>query len=273
MLWFTGLCLLLFAVAKLWEYHFTPRKAAQEIVADTKAIYSDRHDFAEVSARDTAFRHLDHAFYERALSEFTAGGFRYLADMEDRTLSRQFPQMRTFVRMFVGDEGATSGAAFHAKVRGWMRLLKLVGLLPARPFYFDLETEFSDGTFIVTTNTLGADLSAEVPGVERQAVPQNTLLPEMLRTHRSAVERKREDAVFPLKMHSVGEVWAMQHRLQEVKNAAKAALGFVDHEQIARVMARVPADDSPSQARKDEAFTAELIRLRQQNFSGRSENA
>lgn len=270
MIWFAVICLVLFVAPKIWEWYFTPQQAAQQIVADTKAVYSDRHEFAEVSASSACFRDLDHGFYARAKSHFEAEGFRYLVDMEDQTLSRQYPKMRTFVRMFVSGDHAVSGAAFHAKVRGWMHLLKWIGL-PANPFYYDLETEFADGTFVVTTNTLGADLSADVAGVERQPFPSTTHLSEMVHAHRLAVERRCGEGTLPVRMYSVAEIWAMQHRLQDLKNAAKAELGYVDHEQIARVMAQNPGNDSFAQAGKDEEFAAELVRLRQQNFSGRAD--
>ena len=274
MFWFGLACVLLFLASKIWESYFTPEKAAREIVADTKAIYTARHKFAEVSASAPCFRDLDHGFYARAQAEFDAEGFRYLGDIEDRTVSRQFPKMRTFVRLFLGDGGSISGNAYHGKVRGfWMRLLKLVGLLPAKPFYIDLETEFSDRSFVATSNTLGADLSAEVPGILRQTFAQSTPLAEMVQAHRLVIDRRSAEGIMPLRIYSVGEAWEMQHRLQEVKNAAKAELGYVDHQQIGRVMAQTPGDDSFAQAAKDEAFAAELVRLRQQNFSARSSDA
>ena len=271
MFWWLIISIVLFFGPKIWDSYFTPRKAAQEIVADTMAVYSVRHDFAEVSAAAAEFKDLDHGFYARAKAEFEQAGFRYLVDMEDRTLTRQYPKMRTFVRLFLGDGGTISGAAFHGKVRGfWMRLLKFAGMLPARPLYFDLETEFADGTFLVTTNSFGAGFSS-FAGIEQQAFSQTTSLDAMTQAHRAAVEQRCSEGTMPLRMYSVGEVWAMQHRLQDLKNAAKEALGYVDHEQIARVMAETPTSDPLAQADKDEEFAAELVRLRQHHFSGRAD--
>ncbi len=107
-------------------------------------------------------------------------------------------------------------------------------------------------------------------GIERQALPQTASTDELVEAHRGRVEARCGDGAVPRPMYSIGELWEMQHRLQELKNAAKARLGFVDHEQIAAVMAQTSAGDSFEQARKDEEFAAELIRLRQQNFSDRS---
>ena len=270
MLWFALICVVVFFAPKIWEWYFTPQYAAEEIVADTKALYSQRHDFVEVSASSRRFRDLDHRFYARAKSQFEALGFGYLVDMEDQTVSRQYPKMRTFVRLFLGEDGAVCGAAFHMKVRGWMRLLKLFGLLPKQAFYFDLETEFSDGTFLVTTNSFGADLSSEVAGIERQPFTQTAELDQMVNAHVRALETRCGEGVLPVRIHSVGEAWEMQHRLQDLKNAAKAGLGYVDHEQIARVMARTPGSESPVEAARDEEFAAALVRLRQDNLSGRT---
>lgn len=237
----------------------TPKGVAQKIVADTKAVYSQQHEFAEVAA--SSFPDLDQSYYERMKEEFESFGFRYLVDTEDRTANRQYPRMRTFLRCFLGDGGAISGAAYHLKVRGGhLRFLQLIGVLPRQPYYIDLETELSDGTFVVTSNTFGGDLSSPVPGIGSNRYPQDVSLGVMLKSHRSQLASQAAAGSAPRVMRSVTDLWAMQHRLQLLKNAHKAGLGYVDHEQIAGALARAGATG------QEEALARELRQLREENL-------
>jgi hypothetical protein len=260
MIWF----LLLVGVIFLAEYLLgslftkTPKRAAQEIVADTKALYSQQHEFAEVAA--SSFPDVDQSYYERMKGEFESLGFRYLVDMEDRTANRQYPRMRTFLRCFLGDGGAISGAVYHLKLRGHFRFLQLVGILPRQPYFIDLETELSDGTFVATSNTLGGDLSSPVPGISYKRCPQHVSLGVMLESHRSQLASQAAAGSAPRVMRSVPDLWAMQHRLQLLKNAHKAGLGYVDHEQIAGALARAGASG------QEEALARELRQLREENL-------
>lgn len=238
---------------------FTPKRAARRIVANSKALYAAPHEFAEIRAAD--FRDLDHQFYNRAQSELEACGFRHLADIENLTGSRQMPAMRTFIRALSGDHRSTSAGIYQIKFRGFYRLLQLAGVLAQKPFFIDLESEFSDGTFLATSNTSGHDLSSAVPVVQRQSLPQGTPIAQLVAAHREQFARQCQEGRTATKFGSLAELLAMQHRLQEAKNRHKRSLGYVDGEQTARIAARhLNAEDNHELA-------LELKALRAQNLA------
>jgi hypothetical protein len=238
---------------------FTPKRAARKIVETSKAIYSRPHEFAEVRAAD--FRDLDLAFYNRAQAELEAFGFRHVADIEDLTATRQFPGMRTFIRALAGDSGSTSAGIYQLKFRGFYRLLQLVGVLPKKPFFIDLETEFSDGTFLATSNTRGTDLSSDVPGIQRQIFPAETPIAQLVAAHREQSGPQCQEGRIATKVGCLAEIRALQNRLQEAKNRHKKNLGYVDAEQTARIAAKF------GNAEDNHALALELRALRAQNLA------
>ena len=257
MSWF-WFCIFVFAASEIWR-RISAKGLARKIVNDSKALYSNRHEFAEVRAAD--FRDLNHQFYNRAQAELEAFGFRYLADIEDLTLTRQYPGMRTFIRSMTGDHGAISAGIYQLKFRGFYRLLQLLGVLAKKPFYIDLESEFSDGIFLATSNTSGTDLSGDVPGILRQRAPAETSIPELLAAHRKQVARLCQEGRTIIKVDSLAEVQASQHRLQEAKNRHKTSIGHVDAEQLARIAAKHGDPETNHQ------LALELKTLRAQNLT------
>ena len=257
MSWF-WFCIFVFAASEIWR-RISAKGLARKIVKDSKALYSNRHEFAEVRAAD--FRDHNHKFYNRAQAELEAFGFRYLADIEDLTLTRQYPAMRTFIRSMTGDQGSTCAGIYQLKFRGFYRLLQLLGVLAKKPFYVDLESEFSDGIFLATSNTGGTDLSGDVPGILRQKAPAETSIPQLLAAHREQVSRLCQEGRTTIKVNSVTEVRALQHRLQDAKNRHKQSIGHVDAEQVARIAAKHGDPEANHQ------LALELKTLRAQNLA------
>jgi hypothetical protein len=254
-LWFV----LLVVVPLVLQHVFTPKRAARKIVADTKAIYSAPHEIVEIRA--ASFRDLNHRFYDNTRAELEAFGFRYLADIEDLTLSRQFPSMRTFIRALIGDEGTISAGVYQLKFRGFYRLLQLVGLLARKPFFVDLETEFSDGTFVATSNTAGTDLSSPVEEIHRYRLAQAAPVAQLLAVHREQVATRLQKGLIPTRLRSLAEARAMQERIQLAKNRHKQSIGFVDAEMTAKIAA------TTGDAEKNQEVARELKLLRDENLA------
>lgn len=254
-LWFVLLVVVPFILQRI----FTPKRTAQKIVADTKALYSAPHEIVEVRA--ASFRDLDHRFYDTKRAELEAFGFQYVADIEDLTLSRKYPSMRTFIRALTGDQGTISAGIYQLKFRGFYRLLQLVGLLARKPFFVDLETEFSDGTFVATSNTTGTDLSSPVPEIHRYRLEQAVPIAQLLVVHREQVEVRRQKGLIPTRLRSLAEVRAMQDRIQHAKNRHKQSIGFVDAEMTAKIAATVGDEE------KNYELARELKVLRDKNLA------
>jgi hypothetical protein len=186
-------------------------------------------------ANPAEFRFADLSFYDRVEREFGTHGFQTLGDWEDVTVSRTFPQMRTFIRQMVNADGSTVASIYHVKIRGWMKLLTFVGVLPAHMRTMDLESEFADRTFLCSSNTLGQDLSSGVTGIERQTLPVETTPETLLAAHRSKLTQLGETGgQSPVVIRTPGDALAMQHRVQALKNREKQSAGYVDIEQFDR---------------------------------------
>ncbi|MEO6436544.1 MAG: hypothetical protein ABIP55_12405 [Tepidisphaeraceae bacterium] len=206
--------------------------AADQILTTQKALYSGLHEFRQADPRE--FRGADLAFYDNTQKYLERQGFRALGDVEDVTATREFPQMRSFLRVLSGDAGAVTAAVYHVNLRGLFRLMQFFGAVPKQLKIIDLETELSDGTFLVTCNFKGADTTGPVPRITRFQYSSETTAEELLRLHREQVEqaRRRDAAVVPVLARTLEEVLASQNRLQEIKNAHKQKMGFMDSKEL-----------------------------------------
>ena len=238
------------ALAMLWlgfwwltrDLATDPKDAADDIVRMQKALYAQQHEYRVV--RPSEFRDVDIAFYDATQKTFEREQFRFLGDIEDVTATREFPKMRTFLRLMVGDSGTIQLACYHLKMRGFLRLLQLVGALPKNVKTVDLETEMSDGSFIVTANAEGVDTTGAVPRVARFLHPRETEPLELLARHREQIQQacRREPGLAPVHVNTLDELIASQHRLQAIKNAHKASMGYMD----AKELRQIAGEDSPA---------------------------
>src|SRR5688500_5881324 len=76
--------------------------AADDIVRMQKALYAQPHEFRH-GVRADEYPGVDVDFYDRTEQFFRSQQFKLLGDIEDVTATREFPQMRTFLRVMTGD--------------------------------------------------------------------------------------------------------------------------------------------------------------------------
>ena len=212
-----------------------PARAAEDILNQQKALYSGLHEFRAADPRD--FPGADLGFYERTQKTLERNGFRFLGDVEDVTATREFPQMRSFLRVMSGDEGALMAAIYHVRLRGLFRLMQFFGALPKQLKMVDLETELSDGTFIVTCNSRGADTTGAVPKIARFQYSIETTPEELLGLHREQIQQAqiREPGLVPVPARTLNEVLGAQNRVQEIKNAHKQKIGYMDQRELQKI--------------------------------------
>ena len=215
-----------------------PAEAADDIVRMQKALYAEPHEFRTVSPSE--IRGLDVGFYDRTQAFFQSQQFTLLGDIEDITATREFPKMRTFIRVMSGDGGVTQLAVYHLKMRGLYRLLQTFKVMPKNLKMIDLETEMSDGSFIVTANSQGSDTTGAVPRVARFQHPLETPAFDLLTLHRDQVEQamRRDPTLQPVHVNTLEELIASQHRLQAIKNEHKASIGYMDAKEFRQIAGR-----------------------------------
>jgi hypothetical protein len=149
------------------------------------AVYGEPHELVRVSP--AAFGEADLEFYDRARTELEAKGYSWLADVEDLTLSRIYPQSRTFMRLFTDSGRMIRANVYHLHPRGVVvSMLQLVQLYPRHLHVVELCSELA-GTFVVTSNTHGLDRLEPPPEAKVERLPPSTSLLAVVNRHEARI--------------------------------------------------------------------------------------
>jgi hypothetical protein len=224
----SGIAWLTLGAVALFVLHKVPapikkarKAAANRVVELNKAVYgSEPYEYRMVQPLE--FPELDSEFYDRARSWFQAQGFRFLGDRENVTLSRIMPQARTFIRTMVSADGTIFGGAYHVK-------LQRVRGLPAEARVIEFETEFSDGTFVTTSNAPATARTLEVSGIHAERFPGETSADELLRTHRERLAGVAESRppLTATRLKTMDDVISFQRRMQALGATYKHSIGYL----------------------------------------------
>lgn len=141
------------------------------------------HEYVRVDAG--SFAHLDLAYYDRAAAELAKHGFRTVADIEDLTLSRTYPGLRTFIRAMVDDAGIIRAGVYHVR-RGGLAILAL-GIVPRNVRIIELVTEAPQGRFLSTSTSRGLDHALPPPEVEIERLPVDSDIHALVTRHHERV--------------------------------------------------------------------------------------
>jgi hypothetical protein len=138
-----------------------------------------------VRAQLQSFGWVDHDFYAGVEKDLGALGFRSLGDIEDRTLSRMNPPTRTFLRLFLSQDGAIVATCAHIRVRGLQGLFvwRATGLREIR--LVELGSCFPDGTEMSTSNGRWSEPLKAPPHLLNLRLPRDTATDELVRQHRA----------------------------------------------------------------------------------------
>ena len=149
------------------------------------AVYGEPHELVRVSP--AAFPEADLDFYDRVRKELEGRKYRWIADVEDLTMSRIYPQNRTFLRLFVDAGGMIRASAYHLHPRGVViSLLQLVQLFPRHLRVVELVSEIQ-GTFLVTSNTHGVDRLEPPPEAKVDRMPLTSSIADVVTRHESRI--------------------------------------------------------------------------------------
>lgn len=215
------------------------------------AVYGEPHELVRVSP--AAFPEADLEFYDRVRRELEQRHYRCLADVEDLTLSRIYPQNRTFMRMFVDAGGMIRASAYHLHPRGVViSLLQLVQLFPRHLRVLELVTEVQ-GTFLVTSNTHGVDRLEPPPEAKVERLPLHTPLTEIIDRHQKRITEllRAHPERAPVSFESLEDVIASVARAHVAMARHRQKVGGLSRDELERLKGR-PL--SPS----EEAFLREV---------------
>lgn len=216
---------------QLLTLKFWKKRAAKNIHGDAKRLFSQLPDYHPVSA--AAFPWIPKEFYNQTQLDFERRGFRFVADIEDANLSKQYPLMRTFIRSMLSPDGVTAAGIYEVKMRGWMRALQWFGVLDRKLRGIDLETGFEDGSFLCTCVLKESNLLRDTPGIVRRVLPPGTPIDEALRVHQAAIQDHAQESR-PLVLSTLDDMCALQIRQRMLKNDHRQLTGYLTRVELMR---------------------------------------
>jgi hypothetical protein len=215
------------------------------------AVYGEPHEFARIAA--AAFPEADLGFYDGVRRDLEAKGYRWLADVEDLTLSRIYPENRTFQRLVVDAGGMIRVSIYHLHPRGVVvSMLQLVQLYPRNLRVVELATEIQ-GTFLVTSNTHGIDRLEPPPEAKVERLALRTPIAEVVGKHEARVTAhlRAHPERTPVAFLSYEEVLASMARAHVAMARHRQQVGGLSRDELERLKGRPLSAD-------EEAFLAEL---------------
>ena len=223
-----GIGIFLAGVHLIWFFHFAAKKVGELCVAE--------HEFATVDARQ--FKQLDLAFYQQSQLLLETHGYRFLADREDLTFRRS-SGLRIPLRVMVSGDGVTAAGIYHVRQRWYWRCLGLKDLKG-----LDLESKFSNGEWIITSNAQAAGALDQPLGVDAIHLSTDTCFETLLESHGKRVESflKRHPGVGPLRMETLDDVHRMQAELLKVKAEHRRQTGLTKIE-LQRISETGPSEE------------------------------
>lgn len=211
-------------------------KAGAAMLDGTKAMYEKIHEFRD--AREEDFDELDRDAYEAHSRYLLDGGWRHLGDVVDATIE-QISGVTPVIRVFASPDGTTVAGIYDFKAP------QLPPQLEGKPmFMYDLASEFDDGEMLLSANSRELDMMTSPPQFHRQQFDLSTPLAEIERSHE--VERQRLLAANGgscTVVTTLAEAMEMERRQQEIKNAFRKGIGFIDPEEVKRIASTVHDDD------------------------------
>ncbi len=202
------------------------------------AVYGEPHEMARVSPEE--FPEADLEFYDRVRHDLEHKGYKFIADIEDLTMSRIYPHNRTFVRVCVDSGGMIRASAYHLHPRGVViSLLQLVQLFPRHLRVVELVTEIQ-GTFLVTANTHGIDRLEPPPEAKVERLPLGTPLAEVLATHEkriTALLRMYPERA-PVSFESYEDIVASMGRAHVAMARHRQKVGGLSRDELERLKGR-----------------------------------
>ncbi len=209
------------------------RDSARQLLDLCKASYSQRHEFIRVDPGD--FPLVDIRFYDRTQTLLEKRGFHKLDDIEDVTVTQASGgKNRTFIRVMLHRDRNTLAGIYAMPRPFFVKVFQAIGLISKGDNAIELESEFDDGTFLVTSNLKDLNMSSDVPGIQRQQYPHHTTVDNLMAAHKKALDCLTGQKQ-PVYLYTYQDVLELQHRMQDIENRHKQRQGYITRDDIRRV--------------------------------------
>jgi len=137
-----------------------------------------------VTAKD--FPAVDQEFYDRMAGRLSSLGFKPVGDFVPVTGHQSDGSMRCFIRAFVSHDGLYAAACYHPRPRFWIGLVSRV-ICGRLGKVVEVETEFSDDTWMISTTAPKARLFDPPPLLMREHYPETIEVGELVGVHQQKV--------------------------------------------------------------------------------------
>jgi hypothetical protein len=202
------------------------------------AVYGEPHELVRVSP--AAFPEADLDFYDRVRKELEGRRYRWIADVEDLTMSRIYPQNRTFLRLFVDAGGMIRASAYHLHPRGVViSLLQLVQLFPRHLRVVELVSEIQ-GTYLVTSNTHGVDRLEPPPEAKVERLPLSSTIADVVSRHETRITEllRAHPERSPRTFESFEDILASMARAHVAMARHRQKVGGLSRDELERLKGR-----------------------------------
>ncbi len=208
--------------------------AARHILATIEATFQPTHHYVTVKA--SSYRHLDIAYYEKATRLLTARGFRVLADVEDTTITAApgGVLMPVMIRALLSKDGTVMAALYHPRIKSLLLRFLLWVMRKSPGKVVDMETEFSDGSFVVTSNAASAAAIALPALIAAEYLPVTARVHDVHQRHteRLAAHLQQRSGVTTRSIRTHDELIASQNRMNAIKAAFRGEIGGITKDEL-----------------------------------------
>jgi hypothetical protein len=188
-----------------------------------KSIYKEEHEFVLVNPSE--FKDRDIKFYDKEQKKFSEIGCKFIGDVEDLALLNKTPKIRTFIRVMASKDGDFSLGIYDATPKGYYLLISFIfGMLPLK--HIDIESEFEDGHFIITTTSPKTPIS-QPESISTLYVSRKLPVQKMIAIHMNEVSTylKKTNSRL-IKFYSLNDVIGSQKRQVKLKKDYRDNIGY-----------------------------------------------
>lgn len=187
------------------------------------------------NVKPSQFKHLDLKFYDKTRKALEGYNFKHLGDIEVVSLRTSLTS-RVMIRNMLSPDQVVSASCFHCKGAFWLRAVTF--FTPMRKMLntrtVDFESEFNDGSFVVTTNS-AAVANFDYPDHINSLGFPDLKVEELGSMHYQRVqEHANQRNCLPRTMTTLADSNAMQARLHAAKSAGRGEQGM-SREEFRRV--------------------------------------
>jgi hypothetical protein len=220
------------------------KEMVESLDEHAKTLALGEFEYASVDAKK--FKHLDLDFYDNGQRHLEASGYRFLDDIENVTLRRR-SGVHTFLRRFLRGDQIVMGACYHFVPKFTLRVL---GAKPVK--VLDLETWFSDGCFVCTSNAEMAGKLDSPPAIDALRLPAATTWDMLLETHQRRIDsyQAKHPGVTPIKLENAADVSRAQAEQQRIKSEFRKRVGLTKAE-----LERIAGTSNPKLDEIHDAYT------------------